>query len=284
MLRELKSSAPAWELRRALRPFRESADRVAERSFYHRLIPEGRTGCIIDVGANAGGKTEIFRRLAAHVVAIEPDPASARLLRARFRFRPSVTVLQCAISESVGNISFFQFEPGSAYNTANAAWAQSMMDGSNHMGARLAAPKRIEVAATTLGAIAEEFGPAKYIKIDAEGFEQQVISTLRSRSPLISLEFNLPQMQKSLIACVQHLESLGDYVFNAAITEPPHAFAIDGWLTGGELLNHVASRGWLYVELYAQAAGFESANQRPSGPTPDALADRATARQSEAPV
>lgn len=253
MLRELKLSAPAWELRRALRPFREGEEGVAERSFYHRLIPAGRTGCIIDVGANAGGKTEIFRRLAARVVAIEPDPESARLLRGRFRFRPAVTVRQCAIAATAGNISFFQFEPGSAYNTANAGWAQSMMDGSNHMGARLAPPKRIEVPATTLGAIAEEFGPAKYIKVDAEGFEQEVISTLRSRCPLISLEFNLPQMQAPLIACIQHLESLGDYVFNAAITEPPRDFAIDRWVTGRELLNHVASRGWLYLELYARA-------------------------------
>jgi FkbM family methyltransferase len=253
MLRELKLSAPAWEVRRALRPFREDEERAAERSFYRRLIPAGRTGCIVDVGANTGSKTEIFRQLAARVVAVEPDPASAQLLRARFRFRRSVTVLQCAISASPGTISFFQFEPGSAYNTANAEWAQSMMDGSNHMGARLAAPKHIEVSATTLGAITQEFGPAKYIKVDAEGFEQQVISTLRSRCPLISLEFNLPQMQAALVACIQHLESIGDYVFNAAITEPPRDFAIDRWLTGSELLSRVASNGWLYVELYARA-------------------------------
>jgi FkbM family methyltransferase len=254
MFRNLKLSAPAWELRRALRPLRESAQSAAERDFYRRLVPAAGSGCIFDVGANSGGKTDIFRGLAARVVAIEPDPESARLLRARFRFRPSVTVLECAIAADAGTIPFLQFEPGSAYNTANTAWAQSMMDGTNHMGVRLALPKRIEVAAKTLAAIEHEFGPAKYIKIDAEGFEHEVISTLRAPCPLISLEFNLPQLQTAMTACIRHLESLGSYVFNAAITEPPRELAIDRWLSGNTLVDHVAGRGWRYVELYARTA------------------------------
>ena len=74
------NTAIAWEIRRALNPFRELQSRREETQFYRRLIPKDG-GCIIDVGANGGSKTEIFRALAARVIAIEPDPVSAGLLR-----------------------------------------------------------------------------------------------------------------------------------------------------------------------------------------------------------
>ena len=101
-----KNTAIAWEIRRALNPFRESQSRREETQFYRRLIPKDG-GCIIDVGANGGSKTEIFRTLAARVIAIEPDPVSAGLLRKRFPWRPSVIVRQCAVADKPGTISFF---------------------------------------------------------------------------------------------------------------------------------------------------------------------------------
>jgi FkbM family methyltransferase len=74
--------------------------------FYKSLIDGATRGCIIDVGANGGEKAEIFRRLASCVIAVEPDPTSADLLRKRFRWRPDVQVRQCAVADRAGTISF----------------------------------------------------------------------------------------------------------------------------------------------------------------------------------
>jgi FkbM family methyltransferase len=253
VLSRFKQTAVSWELRRGLRRFQETSERMSERRFYEALIRKDALGdCIIDVGANNGSKTEIFRTLASRVVAIEPDPTSAQLLRTRFRWRPEVVVRQCAIAESPGTISFYQFEPGSAYNTADPQWATAMMDGSNHMEMRLCQPKEIRVPARTIAELEAEFRPVQYLKIDAEGFEEKVISTLRVPIPLVSMEFNFPQMRGALLACIGRLETIADYRFNAAITEPPLRLEFPQWISGCEIIASIRAAGWGYSELFAR--------------------------------
>jgi FkbM family methyltransferase len=251
MLTALKQTAISWEIRRALQPLRDRPGRALERRFYWQLMARG-AGTIIDVGANGGDKTEIFRRLAERVISIEPDPTSARVLRTRFKWHPEVIVRECVITDKPGTVPFYQFEPGSAFNTADLDWAGSMMDGSNHMHLKLPKPIEIRVQARTLSEVEAEFRPIKYLKIDAEGHEQRVLSTLRFPVPLVSLEFNFPQMDDALLTCVKQLEAIGPYRFNAAITEPPQKLEFDSWLTGSGIIAAIRSAGWRYTELFAR--------------------------------
>jgi FkbM family methyltransferase len=248
----LKRTTLSWELRRAIWLFRETHQRALERQFYRNLIPKDDLGCIVDVGANGGSKTEIFRALASRVVAVEPDPSSAQLLRNRFRLRPGIVVQESAIAERSGMIPFYVFEPGSAFNTADQGWVSSMMDGSNHMHLRLPQPKRIDVKAKTLDELMSEFYPVKYVKIDVEGFEAKVLSTLRHPVLLISMEFNFPQRRDALRACISRLDGIGNYGFNAAITEPPLKLEYNRWLSGNEIVDSIARQKWQYTELYAR--------------------------------
>jgi FkbM family methyltransferase len=254
MLSTLKNSAIAWQVRRTSiwKRYRQSADRCSEIKFYERLISSSQPGCIIDVGANNGSKTEIFLNLASLVIAIEPDPVSARTLRKRFRWKP-VDVCEVAISNEPGRISFYSFGSGSAFNTASADWARCMIDGTNHMQFNLPEPASIDVDAETLANIVSKFGPVKYLKIDTEGFEDKVLSTLKVPIPLISMEFNFPQMWDAMVACIEHLLKIdARYRFNAAVTEPPVKFEIDEWATAEEFVCVVRSAGWQYTELYAR--------------------------------
>jgi FkbM family methyltransferase len=162
-----------------------------------------------------------------------------------------VTVRQCAITSASGSVLFYQFAPGSAYNTADTEWVKSMVDGSNHMSLRLPQPKEIRVPAQTIAEIEAEFRPIKYLKVDAEGHEEKVISTLSRPVPLISLEFNLPQMSDALAGCVRRIEALGSYRFNAAISEPPVKLEFTSWLSGADVIGTINSSGWRYSELFA---------------------------------
>src|SRR5262245_6668358 len=64
-------------------------DRQREISFYRVLLDGFREGdTIYDVGANLGHKTNIFLKLGARVVAIDPDPLNREILEESFlRFR-----------------------------------------------------------------------------------------------------------------------------------------------------------------------------------------------------
>ena len=281
MLTAFKRTALSWEIRRLMRPLRDTRERSLERRFYENVIAKDAEGCIIDVGANNGGKTELFRNLASRVVAIEPDPASAQLLRTRFMWRSGVVVRQCAVAEKPGTIPFYQFEAGSAFNTADCSWAGSMMDGSNHMQLRLPCPKEISVPACTIAEIEAEFRPIKYLKIDAEGFEEKIISTFHYPPLLVSMEFNFPQMREALDACIRHLESIGDYCFNAAITEPPLKFEHERWLLGNQIVELIELAGWHYMELFARLtapASCRAAGQEILGSLPPSGTRQASCR------
>ena len=59
LLHAFKRTAVSWELRRAKNLlYGDRNEQLAERRFYASILPEGR-GSILDVGANAGPKTEI---------------------------------------------------------------------------------------------------------------------------------------------------------------------------------------------------------------------------------
>jgi FkbM family methyltransferase len=254
MLSGLKNNAIVWQLRRSSiwRRYSQNSDRRAEIKFYEGLINASEVGCIIDVGANIGSKTEIFLNLASRVIAIEPDPVSARTLRKRFRWKP-VVVREVAISSEPGTVPFYSFGAGSAFNTVSADWAASMTNGANHMGLRLPEPVSINVKAETLVNIETQFRPVKYLKIDAEGFDDQVLSTLNIPIPVVSIEFNFPQMWDAMLTCIERLEKIDPgYRFNVAITEPPFKLKFDKWATGEQIVLSIRAAGWRYVELYAR--------------------------------
>ncbi|MBR0960142.1 FkbM family methyltransferase [Bradyrhizobium japonicum] len=73
-----------------------------------RLLKIG-SGLIVDVGANRGQSTAAFKKLApsSHIVAVEPEPRSAKRLAFRHRRDDAVTVLDCALGCSSGVIDFF---------------------------------------------------------------------------------------------------------------------------------------------------------------------------------
>jgi FkbM family methyltransferase len=249
-----KDSSWAWQIRRSRiwRHFRETPLKVAEVEFYRKLISSLPAGRIVDIGANRGSKSEIFYRFADGVVAIEPDRDAVRTLKARFRRKP-VIVLELAIAERTEQIPFYRFGPGSAFNTASSDWAASMTDGTNHMQLKLSEPQATYVQGETLANIVSKYRPVKYVKIDAEGLEEKIVSTLGEAVPLISMEFNLPQMWDSLQQCVKHLEGLNkQYRFNVSTTEPPDHLEWEEWLTAHEVVLRIQSRGWQFVEIYAR--------------------------------
>ena len=252
---DFRNSALAWELRRTplWRRYRQPPAATQEFSFYSRLIDRHAPGCILDVGASHGGKAEIFRRLAQRVIAIEPDPTAAKTLRHRFRWR-NVEVCEFAVAGSEAIIPFYSFEEGSASNTASPEWVDCITHADkNPWRIALNQPRTTSVKAKPLSYFLKQFWPVKYLKVDAEGFEEQVFSTFDRPAPLISIEFVFPHGRPGLATCLSKLDALGDYEFNVAISEPPLELELNRWQRTDEITRSIEKNGWLYIELYARA-------------------------------
>src|SRR5215469_8936131 len=130
-------------------------DRRREINFYRDLLRGFHNGDLIfDVGANHGYKTDIFLRLGARVVAVEPDLSNQKILRQNFlecrlRKKP-VTIVGKAVSEKSGKAIFLIDEPGSAKNTLSQKWADSLRIDSSRFGKTLAFAGHREIETTTL--------------------------------------------------------------------------------------------------------------------------------------
>jgi FkbM family methyltransferase len=220
----------------------ESRDR--EIAFYAALLHGMRPGDVVfDIGANIGYKADMFLRLGARVVAVDPDPVNARRLSQQFldlRVRKrQVTIVEAAVSDRVSTVTLWVDAPGSAKNTLSDKWANLLRHDADRFGSPLDFGGRREVAATTLDALIHQRGRPYFVKIDVEGHELQVLSGLSIPVPVLSFEVNLPEFRSEGIQCVERLATLDvDTEFN---------FAAD--LTSGFLYAEWGGAAWAVQAL-----------------------------------
>lgn len=124
---------------------------------------------VLDIGAHLGLFTLLFADRvgpAGRVVACEPNPRSRALLEATLRLNdlPQADVVPVAVTDAVGAVTF-----------SLAADESALASGDGAPGPGDDA-ERIEVAATTVDALAEERDlRPDVLKVDVEGFEPRVL-------------------------------------------------------------------------------------------------------------
>ena len=152
--------------------------RAKEVEFYEKTLSGFRPGNLIfDVGANQGHKTDIFLRLGAKVVSVDPDKANQKVLRQRFlkyRLRPKkVNIEGKAVSDAITVKSMWIDAPGSAKNTLNQKWVDILRNDEKRFGQRVDFASKREIETTTLEDLMTTYGVPFFIKIDVEGHEAQ---------------------------------------------------------------------------------------------------------------
>jgi FkbM family methyltransferase len=186
---------------------------------------------IFDVGANRGQRTEVFLRLGAKVVAVEPDATNQRVLARRYsqRGRP-VTVIGKAVSDSAAGATLWVHRPGSGLNSLSRKWVEGLGNDASRFGSTVQFASTKEVETTTLEELMEAYGTPVYIKIDVEGHELSVLQGLKRSVPYLSFEVSLPEMLDESLECVAILARLSEKgTFNWFVDFQP-SFSLAEWL------------------------------------------------------
>jgi len=205
----------AYDCYRCWRHGRPLRWRHNEFLFYRSLFGERSRGMLVfDVGAHRGQRTDVFLRLGARVIAIEPDPLNQRLLARRFsrnRYPGSpVTIVGKAASDANAVATMWVHAPGSGLNTLSRKWVQTLGRDVTRFGGIVEFAGGQQVETATLESLIDSLGTPHYIKIDVEGHEPSVLRGLRHAVPFISFEVNLPEFLPEGIECVGILASLAD--------------------------------------------------------------------------
>lgn len=218
------------------RPRIEARDR--EVSFYRGLFKGFKRGDLIfDIGANVGDKTDVFLRVGARVVAVEPDKECQRILQERFlRFRLAakpVTIVDKAVSASNGIEEMWVDGPASALNTLSQKWVDTLKGDKirfENSSDVLEFGEMRKVETTTLEQLIAFYGFPCFVKIDVEGFELRVLQGLRRCLPCLSFEVNLPEFRQEGRQCIQILGELAPQGQFNYTRDGKAGFALTNWL------------------------------------------------------
>jgi FkbM family methyltransferase len=216
---------------------------------YGSLVRPG--DLVFDIGAHVGDRVASFRRLGARIVAVEPQPAMAKLLKLFYGRRGDVAVEAVAVGRAPGTISMMINADNPTVSTVSADFVNAARDAPGWESQRWT--RSVAVPVTTLDALIEKHGLPAFIKIDVEGFEHEALQGLTRAVKALSFEFTIIQRDVAL-ACIARCIALGYTRFNAALGES-QTFVDADWVGGEQIarwlagLPQAANSGDIYAAL-----------------------------------
>jgi FkbM family methyltransferase len=230
------------------REFRQQRERM--RAFYSTFVRQG--DLCFDIGANLGTRIDVFLRLGARVVAVEPQENCVKYLRSKYRHQPAVTIVGQGLAETGGERELFVSSNDSRMSSMSQDWI-SAARGRKDLDLSSQWDARKVVRVTTLDRLIERHGKPAFCKIDVEGFEYPILKGLSQPLAALSFEYQ-PNFIHAAVSCVKRLLSLGNYEFNYSPGETM-AMAQPGWLDGAHMsaalhtLSAERSGGDVYARL-----------------------------------
>jgi FkbM family methyltransferase len=207
-------------------PFRQRR----KRRLYATFVKPG--DLVFDVGAHAGNRVRGFASLGCRVVALEPQPDFAQLLRTLFARSPLIEIVEAAAGAEAGHASLSISDRTPTVTTLATGWREARSQEADFGGVHW--NRRIDVETTTLDLLIARCGTPAFVKIDVEGAEPAVLTGLSKAVPALSFEY-VPGAIDEVRACVSRLSDLGRYLFNWSAGET-FRLASSSWMTGEELL------------------------------------------------
>ncbi len=214
--------------------------------FYKQFISEGVL--VFDVGANMGNRSKVFYTLGARVVAVEPQVSCAEHLISVFRNKTRFHLVNKALGATAG-FADMMISNAHTISSLSSGWVQSVKKSGRF--AEYEWNQNITVELETLDALIKQYGSPVFVKIDVEGFEDQVLGGLTSPIKALSLEYT-PEFMGCALNCVGQICRLGDYRFQLSFGESLE-FALPEWV-GSEEITRILSEysTGAFGDLYAR--------------------------------
>jgi len=172
-------------------------------------------------------------------------------LRFLYGRNKNVEIVAAALGRARGRGTLLVSERTPTVTTLSPEWIDEVRTDPRFADVRWAPDRPVEIL--TLQMLIERHGLPRFVKIDVEGFEAEVLAGLEVAVPFLSFEY-LPAARTTAIACIDRLEQLGVYRYNYSKGET-HRLELASWVDADaarELIAALppdASSGDLYASL-----------------------------------
>ena len=199
-----------------------------------------------DVGAHLGEKSKELIKNHINVVMIEPQPECLKQLNKLYAENKFVTIVPMGLGKSQQKMEMSINSKQPVISTFAEHWKTGRFSDSKW-------DEKITVNITTLDELIKKFGNPKYIKIDVEGFEHEVILGLTKKSGIISFEFT-SEFIEDAFKSIDYLISLGYSDFNYSLGERRKFFT--QWTTANsireDIKKNIKKDNLLWGDLYCK--------------------------------
>jgi FkbM family methyltransferase len=216
-----------------------------------------RGDLVFDVGAHVGNRTRALAALGCRVIALEPQPDFARLLRLLFARNSRIEVVEAAVTGASGEDWLAVSERTPTVSTTATAWREARGREPGFDGVQW--NRQVRVRTVSADALIAKYGRPAFIKIDVEGGEPAVLDGLTTPVPALSFEY-LPGAIDEVRSCVDRLVALAGaaarYEFNWSVGES-YELASPEWLDAEGIVTALATleTGARSGDVYARLSG-----------------------------
>lgn len=196
------------------------------KQFYSQFIKPGHL--VYDVGGNEGDYTEVFHSLGSTVICIEPHPLYIAKLQQKFANHKNIHILPKGIGEKNGVLDFYI----SSFNSPNSSFSKEFRTQSRYHYRQW--DRIVKVPVVTIDKLIKKYGTPDFCKIDVEGYEWEVLSTLRKPLPILSFEF-LSEMYKKTNKIIRFLDTLQESRYNLCLGMS-YTYLLPRWVNADDML------------------------------------------------
>ena len=159
-----------------------------------------------DVGANVGNRVLPLLEIGAKVIAVEPQNICYSILK--YRFGKKIEIVKKGLGERECFEDFY-ISDATVISSFSKEWINAVK---NNRFSRQSWSKIVRVEMTTCDKLIEKYGLPKFIKIDVEGYELNVLKGLSSSVKLISFEYTVPEQVQRIAECLDQIHKNGSNI------------------------------------------------------------------------
>jgi len=213
------------------------------RAFYSQFLKQG--DLYFDVGANYGNRILPISKDGLRIVAVEPQAECIAYLQ--LKFGKSITIEPVGLSDKESQQTMFISETNTL-SSFSADWIAETKKSGRFSQYEWKEERKIQMS--TLDKLIGKHGLPKFIKIDVEGFEVEVVSGLSQAVAMISIEYAVPEHLQQALVCLEKINELskGQLLCNYSVGESME-WALDTWLSAEDMKKELASQAFIDTQF-----------------------------------